>query len=132
MHRSGCFGRCPSYTLRLGADNSVEFSGERFTSATGVQHGLVVPDKAQDLRRLLQQPAIASLNGDYTPANAKTCGRWATDFASVKIEFTGGSFARQINHYLGCDAAPKELLLLEKAIDDAADSERWINAGVGE
>ncbi|GAC1629074.1 MAG: hypothetical protein NVS9B10_19750 [Nevskia sp.] len=132
LHRSGCFGRCPSYSVRIRADDSVEFSAERFTAATGVQQGTALPSKLQALRDLLRQPGIASLNGDYTTANTKNCGRWATDFPSVTIEIMAGAFPRRIEHYLGCEGAPKALYALEQAIDEAAGSDRWIGAAARE
>jgi len=128
MHRSGCFGRCPSYSVTILADGAVAFSGERFVGATGPQKGQADPSKLKALQALLADPAFANLSGEYTPANPKNCGRWATDAASVSITIGSAPFPRTISHYLGCEGAPAGLRVLEKAIDDAAAVSRWINS----
>lgn len=132
MRRSGCYGRCPSYTVSINGDGVVEFTGERFTAATGVQRGQAPAAALQGLRALLAEPAVAALSGAYTPGDPKRCGVWATDFASVAIELRIDGRSRRIEHYLGCQSAPAALVQLEQAIDTAGGTEQWIEGGATE
>lgn len=132
MRRSGCYGRCPSYTVEIDDTGRVRFEGERFTAATGVQHGQARPAALEALHRLLREPAVAALSGAYTPGDPKRCGVWATDFASVAIELRIDGRSRRIEHYLGCQSAPAALVQLEQAIDTAGGTEQWIEGGATE
>lgn len=128
MRRSGCYGKCPSYTVQLAADGAVVFSGERYVAATGTHTGQAGDAGMKALRDLLDAPEIAALHGDYTPSAGKRCGTWATDFPTVSIDIVSAGAERSIRHYLGCEAAPPALQRLEKAIDDTAGVGQWVDA----
>ncbi|MCX7069427.1 MAG: DUF6438 domain-containing protein [Gammaproteobacteria bacterium] len=125
LQRSGCYGRCPSYRLRLDGDGTVRYFGERFVAVPGEQHGTVSSDVVAELRAQLRQPPYAALRGRYTPDDPR-CGAAATDMASVRITITDAGQQRQIDHDLGCSDAPPALRALAAAIDAAAGSNRWV------
>lgn len=127
LQRQGCFGRCPSYRVRVTDDGRVQFVGERYVSATGVHEGQAAPAAVAALRVALQHEPFAALDGDYTPSD-KRCGQAATDMASVRIMIRDGTARREIRHYLGCSQAPASLRALAAAIDEASGSSRWIDA----
>jgi len=49
LTRSGCFGRCPVYSVKLFASGHVEFEGEAYVCAHGRQVGSVDPRRAREL-----------------------------------------------------------------------------------
>lgn len=129
LQRGPCYGRCPQYSLRLRADGSVRFDGERHVAAAGAQQGQADPARLAALIEQLRQPELAQLKDIYRPGQAG-CGQTATDMPSSLIEWTLDGRRHRIQFYQGCAGAPAALRSLPARIDEVAGSQRWIEQGV--
>lgn len=124
LRRSGCFGRCPEYSLTIAGDGGVVFDGQRYVSAPGRHQGRADAAKLAQLRQLLRDPATRQLRDIYHPG-ASGCDGWATDMTSVTLDWTLGGEHRHFEHYLGCRNPATRLREIAAAIDAAAESEQW-------
>lgn len=124
MHRTGCYGRCPSYTVTVTGDGNVRFNGERYVAAAGEQTGSAPAEPLQRLQEKIQSQQVAAIGNSYV-AGEPTCGVWATDFPTITLDFSVDGHDRHVRHYLGCEKAPQALRDLETMIDAAADVRRW-------
>jgi hypothetical protein len=124
MRRTGCYGRCPSYTVSVTGDGKVSFTGERFVATSGEQAGAALPEALERLQEKIQSPQVAAIGNSYVAGEA-ACGVWATDFPTITLDFSVDGRERHVRHYLGCEKAPQALRDLETMIDAAADVHRW-------
>jgi len=115
LFRSGCYGSCPIYTVRISASGDVSWKGRMYVNATDERRASI---KAEDARALLERFRTArfwSLCGSYT--------RNITDSSTVETHVEIGGQVKTVSNY--ADSAPAWLADLEDAIDDAANSHRW-------
>lgn len=115
LFRSGCYGSCPVYTVRISANGDVSWNGRMYVNATGERRATI---KAEDARALLERfrtPQFWSLCGSYT--------RSITDSSTIdtKVEIEGQR--KTVSNY--ADSAPAWVADLEDAIDDAANTHLW-------
>lgn len=124
LQRSGCGFACPAYSLSITTDGAVLYQGSSHVKALGERRGQADSTRLAALRETLRVefPALA---GSYTPQD-KSCGRWATDQASVTLAVSIDGRRYESRHYLGCSGAPKRLGAIEKLVDDAANSGEWV------
>lgn len=124
LDRSGCGFVCPSYSLVIRRDGSVEFLGRAHTLVQGLQRGTI---DSLALARLVQTLAgeLPALQGDYVPGSAR-CGPMATDQPTVRLWLQLPDGVLQTRHYIGCSAAPARLTELEDLVDATAQSAPWV------
>lgn len=128
LRRGPCYGRCPQYTVRIGAGGAVTFKGERFVAAIGEQQGQADASALADLLALLRQPEMAALKDIYRPGQAG-CGRATTDMPNSDLEWQIDGHRHQLRLYQGCSKLPPQLLRVPSAIDAAAGSRHWVEDG---
>jgi len=115
VFRSGCYGSCPVYTVRISADGDVAWKGRMFVNATGERRATI---KAEDARALLERfrtPQFWSLCGSYT--------RMTTDSSTIETHVEIGNQSKTVSNY--ADSAPGWVAELEDAIDEAANTHQW-------
>lgn len=115
LSRSGCYGSCPIYTVRISANGDVTWKGRMFVNATGERHATI---KAEDARALLERfrtPQFWSLCGSYT--------RMITDSSTIETQVEIGGQSKTVSNY--ADSAPAWVADLEDAIDEAANTHQW-------
>jgi len=126
LDRSGCGFRCPAYQLRFFRDGSVRFTGHANTAVSGAQQAQIDEAVLAPLLRDLQAelPAMAKR---YTP-DSKDCGQMFTDQATTTLSVRLPHGMARAERYGGCPDAPKALAELERRVDAAAASDRWVSA----
>jgi TonB family protein len=115
LFRSGCYGSCPVYTVRIAANGDVSWKGRMFVNATGERRATL---KAEDARALLERfrtPQFWSLCGSYT--------RMITDSSTIETHVEIGGQGKTVSNY--ADSAPAWVAELEDAIDEAANTYQW-------
>ncbi len=91
LFRSGCYGSCPVYTVRISANGDVAWKGRMFVNATGERHATI---KAEDARALLERfrtPQFWSLCGSYT--------RMITDSSTIETHVEIGGQSKTVSNY---------------------------------
>lgn len=115
LFRSGCYGSCPIYTVRISASGDVSWKGRMYVNATDERRASI---KAEDARALLERFRTArfwSLCGSYR--------RNITDSSTIETHVEIGGQSKTVSNY--ADSAPAWVAELEDAIDDAANTHRW-------
>jgi hypothetical protein len=122
IRRTGCFGWCPVYTLRVFRDGDVEFEGEAFVQVIGRATGHLSDAELDALDDLFLRNGYLDLDSSYDSPDA-------TDFPSADTSYSPGGCTRSVSHYLGDFGAPRVLLAIERGIDSIAHVEQWIGRG---
>jgi hypothetical protein len=131
--RTGCYGECVPYRLRV-----TRLGGISFRSA-GVD-SLRAADRISKLSYAELLRRAERVRFESFPRRIRGssfCGRMATDFPSAEVRIHVRDTIYAVDDYLGCrpdlqaTASAKrltELRAFEQALDDAADSDRWVDA----
>ena len=119
LERGMCYGTCPVYSVSLSGNGTVSWVGEMFVEVTGNQTGYVDPALVGDLYDLLTEGGILDFEDSYNHRNI-------TDMPSAILTVRNGSFVKSVYHYHGDFTAPEELVKMERAVDNVANSGRWI------
>jgi TonB family protein len=115
LSRSGCYGTCPSYKVRVAVSGDVIWSGGSFVEALGERHSTISSEAAHALLERFRSPSFWGLCGGYDAS--------VTDNPSMQIEVQIGGRSKKVWNY--ADSAPEFEGLLEGAVDDAANTHQW-------
>ncbi|HEX5183213.1 MAG TPA: DUF6438 domain-containing protein [Allosphingosinicella sp.] len=139
LARGPCFFGCPAYEVGIKGDGTVRFStddGAPGTKAGGrrpfLDHNVLLPgthvahvDSAV-VARLVEKFRAAHFFGLKPRYVAQV-----TDQATKSITFRAGKTSKQVVEYAGWAAdMPADALALERAVDDAAGTDRWVYGNV--
>lgn len=121
--RGECYGVCPDYTIKISGDGTVEYEGRAFVN----KHGKLVDHvPATVVSALVKKFDDARFDTLSIPDN---CPRISTDHSMVTLTLGHAGRWHRVPHYLGNSCAPPVLFDLEKAVDDAVQSDRWTRCG---
>ena len=115
LSRSGCYGTCPSYKVRVALSGDVTWNGNGFVEAIGERHSTIGSDAAQALLERFRSPAFWALCGGYDAS--------VTDNPTMEIDVQIGGRSKSVWNYAA--SAPEFESALEDAIDDAANTHAW-------
>jgi len=122
LQRTACFGRCPVYTVEIGADGTVRFKGRAFVALTG-RHEAKIPVAA--VRGLYDAFAKADFFWTFDKYTSRI-----TDQPTTIVTLSYDGRTKQVSDYKGTSVGmPVEITELENAIDAAADTPRWVTGG---
>lgn len=127
MRRGPCYGRCPIYRVTVDSDGRVEFVGDRFVAAPGVQQKQI--DVAGVAALGMKARQLFATVGDVTPGT-KACGTYTTDMPQISLEFDEGGRIHTIAHYTGCANVPAALAEFEQAFADTVAIDEWVRGPV--
>jgi hypothetical protein len=129
LERTGCYGFCPQYQLRIAKSGEVlvrtggrvrtESGEDVFRTSAPAQKRSVGPGKFLDLMtaatflHFLELPDVIERDARFCPH------RW-TDHPSAIVTIFFGNQSKRVEDYLGCDWAPAGLRRLEAEIDSTA------------
>jgi hypothetical protein len=116
LSRSVCYGTCPDYTVRIGADGKVVWHGRYFVSRKGEMKSQVDSEKAVALIEKFRKQGFWGLCGRYS--------RSITDNPTYSTVVMIDGKTKKVEDY--AVSAPKWLQDLDKEIDDLAGTKRWI------
>jgi len=117
MSRSGCFGTCPVYTVRIHANGIVDWDGRSFVTQKRKDSGNVGSSVARELLDRVSSSEFWELCESYA--------RMITDSATTTFEVRIGDRKKTVSNY--ADSAPEFVEGLEYAVDEAADTHRWLH-----
>lgn len=115
MSRSGCYGSCPEYTVKVRADGKVAWDGGSYVEAKGKQESSIDSKAARDLLERFRSKDFWSYCRDYS--------RSVTDMSGSSVTVRLGGKIRKISDY--ADSSPQALRDLLLDVDRVADSHRW-------
>lgn len=125
LERTTCFGTCPAYRLSVGRSGRVSFesrgSGERRSAADSVapMYFYRIMGNAMMID-FLKLPDRISDDPHFCPAKM-------TDAPTATVTVFMSSQTKVVEDYHGCLWAPDGLRYLERYIDEAANSGRWVH-----
>lgn len=119
LSRGACFGTCPAYDVSIDGAGNVVWYGDLYTVLNGEHRAQIPVSTVQKLVSMFAAADFYSLDDDYTAS--------VTDNPTNFITFSMGRRRKTITDYVGFAAGmPKSVSDLERAIDAAAGTERWV------
>jgi hypothetical protein len=125
MRRSGCFGSCPVYSVRISGDGSVVFTGEENVRTAEATAQIPV----EDVQALVDEMLDADFF-DLQPLGS--CGpddvsAYTADRSSSVISLALGDQSKEISSDHGDSCSPAVLRSIEDMIDEVAGTARWVS-----
>jgi hypothetical protein len=121
LSRSGCFGFCPGYSVTISGDGTVKYQGGRNVSIAGERSARVTPETARQLLNRFRNANFFDLQREYRAQ--------VTDNPAYRLELIVGTTGKAVTDYVGpWVGMPAVVTQLEDAVDEAADSARWVTA----
>jgi hypothetical protein len=129
---AGYWGVGPVYTLIIYPDGRVAFIGVKNTRVRGLAEGSVSRQALEGLVKEFERINYFSLRDRYDEKEG--CPSLLADAGYARTWFRRGERRKSVTHYLGClenytradSVFPPGLYELERLIDQAATSGRWI------
>ncbi len=119
LERSGCFGSCPSYSVTVRGDGHVSFAETGYVLVPGAHEYAIPPEAVDALVARFRAADFWSLDDAYTAD--------ITDSAVHTLTFRAGGQVKMVSDYVGVQAGmPDVVSALEGAVDETADTARWI------
>ena len=115
LARSGCYGECPAYSVKVFEDGDVIWNGKFYVKVRGEKHSKISPDAARSLLRRFVAPEFWALSGLYTSG--------VSDNPTTTVEVRISGKDKHVVNY--AKSAPELEESLENAVDDAVDTHRW-------
>ena len=124
LERTRCFGACPVYTVSIDAKGDVIYEGIRFVQVQGRATDRIPVARVAALLATADRIGFFELNDQYrTKKNPDGSETIVTDLPTTFVTITSGGRTKRIEDYYG---SPDSLKELERQIDDAAGTKRWI------
>ena len=119
LKRTGCFGRCPNYTVTLHGDGRVEFTGGQYADVQGRHHWTISPGEVAALIERFRSAGIWTAHDNYVWA--------ATDQPTYELRVTIGGKSRRIHDYGGQHVGmPESVTAAENDVDQVSGAEGLI------
>jgi Domain of unknown function (DUF6438)/Ankyrin repeats (3 copies) len=124
LQRTSCFGSCPVYTVTIDARGGVTYEGERFVRVVGRRTARIDTAAVAGLLATAERSGFFQMRDAYRlidhPDGSRTS---VSDLPTTIVAITANGRAKTVEDYLD---APDALAELERAIDAAAGSRRWV------
>jgi hypothetical protein len=117
LERTTCFGRCPSYTLKVEGNGKISYEGRDFVAVTGPQTSQITPAAVQGLVDEFFKIDYFSLQDTFT-----------SSITDVPDFITSLSIDGKQKTVFDRDGAPAPLRALENKIDEVTNSAQWVKA----
>lgn len=125
LERTSCYGACPVYSVSVDAKGWVTYEGKKFVRVVGRQTDQIPVNRVAELVATVDRIRFFELDNQYRfIRNADGTTTSVTDLPTTLVTVTRGGQTKQIEDYIG---APESLHQLEKAVDEAARTKRWIS-----
>ncbi|HYG29103.1 MAG TPA: DUF6438 domain-containing protein [Allosphingosinicella sp.] len=120
LRRHGCFGVCATYDVTIRADGRVRFNGIGNVLLHGVREYSIPVERVERLIARFRAADFWSLDPHYQAT--------VTDSPTYELTFAVGRRSKTVTDYVGhLVAMPDAVRVLEDAVDEAADTSRWIH-----
>jgi ankyrin repeat protein len=118
LRRTGCFGSCPSYTVKVGTDG-IEFDGSGYVVAAGKHTDKADPDEVRKLAKHFVAADFYSMDPQYVAS--------VTDNPSYVLSIAIDGHTKEVLDYVGeWEGMPAVVSDLEEEVDTFARTQRWI------
>jgi Domain of unknown function (DUF6438)/Ankyrin repeat len=125
LERTSCFGPCPVYSVSIDAKGRVTYEGKKFVRVEGRQSDQVPVSRVVELLATVNRIRFFELDNQYRVIhNPDGSTSVVSDLPTTLVTVTRGGQTKQIEDYVG---APESIHQLEKEIDEAARTKRWIS-----
>jgi hypothetical protein len=120
MRRGGCPpNRCPVYGVSIFMDGTVVYEGRVNVGVVGQRSAKLPPGRLSELIA-----AIEAMDFMDIPEGSYVCADDAGAHLTI-LDYRPGSVEKTVLHDEACGAGPVALRALERAIDQAANVQRW-------
>lgn len=124
LERTACFGPCHVYTVTIDARGNVTYEGKAAVRVTGKATDRVPVARVRELLETIERIGFFTLGEQYrTIVNPDGTQTVVTDLPTTFVTVTSEGRTKRVEDYVG---APPELRQLEREIDAAANTRRWI------
>jgi uncharacterized protein DUF6438 len=124
LQRTSCYGPCPVYMVKIDARGSVTYEGEKFVRVVGRQTARVDRSVVARLLTHAERIHFFDMRNAYRAIdNPDGSTTTVTDLPTKIVTITTNRRTKRVEDYVG---APDALEEFEKAIDEAAGSNRWV------
>jgi hypothetical protein len=121
LQRTTCYGTCPVYTVTV-STTGIVFNGDRFVAATGRHTAPVDPDVVRKLAARFIAADFYSMDPRYVAS--------VTDNPDYYLSITIDGRKKEVHDYVGqWEGMPAVVVELEDAVDELAQTSRWIKRG---
>jgi hypothetical protein len=118
LERTGCYGRCPSYTVTVSTEGIV-FDGGSFVAAPGRHTASVDADEVRNLAERFVAADFYSMDSSYTAL--------VTDNPTYILSISIDGRNKKVEDYVGSWVGMPEVITdLEHEVDALAQTQRWI------
>src|SRR6185437_736293 len=119
LERTACFGTCPAYSVEVSGDGTVRYQGNYFVAVTGKHTGSI---RVEAVRSLYDAFVRANFFWTLDEYRANI-----TDLPDTRISISFDGRTKGVIDYAGQSVGmPNEIYDLEKAIDTAAETKKWV------
>lgn len=115
LERTACFGQCPVYVVSIDAAGNVTFDGTEFVGSKGRQTDRIPASRVAALLATAKRAGFFELRDSYRAP--------ISDLPTTFVTITANGATKRVEDYFG---APQSLKQLEREIDEAAGTRRWI------
>jgi hypothetical protein len=123
LERTGCYGTCPSYTVRVSTDG-ITFDGRGFVVASGRHRDTTDADEVRKLAEKFVAADFYSMDAVYRAG--------VTDNPTYVLSITIDGKAKEVEDYVGSwEGMPAVITELEDEVDTFVRTERWIEGRDG-
>ena len=123
LERTGCFGSCPSYVVRIGT-NGIEFDGRGYVVAAGKHTAKINPAAVRHFAKRIVASDFYSMDPVYRAG--------VTDSPTYVLSISVDGHKKTVEDYVGSWVGmPAVVSELEDEADELAQTKRWIKGGDG-
>ena len=123
LMRTGCFGTCPSYTVSVTTDG-ILFEGNSYVVATGKHKAKLDANAVRNLAKRFVAADFYSMDDKYVAG--------VTDNPTYELSISIDGREKKVEDYVGSWVGmPAVISELENAVDDLAETKRWLAGGAG-
>ena len=124
LERTACFGECPVYTVTIDARGNVDYNGARSVRVEGRQTDRIPIARVAAILETADRIGFFGLRDQYRVVqNPDGSSTVVTDLPDRFVTITRAGRSKRVEDYFG---APEALKQLERQIDEAAGTKRWI------
>jgi hypothetical protein len=124
LERTACFGECPVYKVTIDARGNITYDGVKFVLIEGRQTARIPLSRVAALVQTVDRIRFFELRDRYlTIVNPDGSEQMVTDLPTVFVTVTKDGRSKRVEDYFG---TPDGLKQLERQIDEAAGTKRWI------
>ncbi len=123
LRRTGCYGTCASYTVKVGPDGIV-FDGDGYVVAYGKHTDSVKEDEVRKFAEKFVTGDFYSMDDSYREN--------ATDLPTYVVSIEIDGHKKEVEDYAGRSAGMPEVVTeLEQEVDEFARTARWVDGDDG-